>query len=290
VEQVLITGARGLLGTALVPFLIKRGHAVVSHGGRSSAGSRSDLTVRTSVLELLAETRPTVVINLAALTNVDTCEKQPNLAYMTNVRIVENIAEWIAKERGRCRLVQISTDQVYDGAGPHPEVDVTLTNYYAFSKYAAELSALAVGATVVRTNFTGPSSAAGRLSLSDWIVQSLRRGAAITVFDDILFSPLTIGSLVRAIERCVTTPLPGVYNMGSRHGMSKADFAFELAARLGLPTSSMRRGPSVSVPMAAYRPKDMRMDSSAVEAALGFKLPSLAEEITSLQEAYASEA
>src|SRR5256885_13003403 len=79
---------------------------------------------------------PDVVVNLAGLTDVDECERKPQLAYLTNVRIVENLGQWIRDGGNKSYLVQVSTDQVYDGPGPHKEHDVTLGNYYGFSKYA----------------------------------------------------------------------------------------------------------------------------------------------------------
>jgi dTDP-4-dehydrorhamnose reductase len=85
------------------------------------------------------------------------------------------------------------------------------------------------------------------------------------------------------IERVLREPRAGVFNLGSRDGMSKADFAFELAAALGLPTPSMSRGVSTQARLPAYRPKDMRLDCSAFEQAYAVRLPTLVEEIHSLR-------
>jgi dTDP-4-dehydrorhamnose reductase len=90
---------------------------------------------------MVGKVEPEIIVNLAALTNVDLCERHPQLAYLSNVKIVENLASSIRNLPIRCHLVHLSTDQVYDGAGPHKEEDITLSNYYAFSKYASELAA-----------------------------------------------------------------------------------------------------------------------------------------------------
>jgi dTDP-4-dehydrorhamnose reductase len=276
--RVVVCGAFGMLGASLVPHLAAAGYDVAGVSRR--AGSRSaDLTNADEARTALDALAPDVIINLAALTNVDECERNPQLAYLMNVRIVENVASWMLRSGGRSRLVHVSTDQVYDGPGPHAEHATTLVNYYAFSKYAGELAAKLVEATVLRTNFFGPSQCAERQSLSDWITASLTAGKPITVFEDVMFSPLSLGTLVQTIERTVRDPRPGVFNLGSRDGMSKADFAFEVARALALPTTTVTRGTSDSAKFGAYRPKDMRMDSQRFEREYDCTLPSLRDEI-----------
>lgn len=283
---VLVLGANGLLGSSLVRTLRTEGQTVISQARGEGADVRAELTSAGDVLTMVRESRPDVIVNLAALTNVDECERTPQQAYLANVRVVENIARGIAAADRAIHLVHISTDQIYDGEGPHGEDEVTITNYYGFSKYASELAAAVVPSTVLRTNFFGRSQRPGRASLSDWIVACLRDDAPITVFDDVLFSPLSMTSLVQLIARVMEQRPAGVYNAGSRDGMSKADFAFALAAALGLPTNAMKRGTSDQAKLAAYRPKDMRMNLSRLEAAMDMRMPSLADEILSLKSAY----
>ncbi len=129
---------------------------------------------------------PDVIINLAALTNVDTCEAKPQQAYLLNVKVVENLVDWIRlrglSDRAGCHLVHVSSDQVYDvtetEVGPHTEDSVTVANIYAFSKIASELAALQAYACVLRTNFFGKSAREGRASFSDWLAKSFAGGAA----------------------------------------------------------------------------------------------------------------
>ena len=194
--RVLVTGARGLLGSTLVPYLRARRHEVVTCS-RSGADVRADLTDAAQAGAALRKAAPEVIVNLAALTNVDECERDPQRAYLFNVRIVENLARWMKEEGASCHLIQISSDQVYDGAGPHHEGDVTLVNYYGFSKYAGELAAASVPSTILRTNFFGRSECAGRTSISDWLAAALTRGEVITVFEDVRFSPLSLTRLAQ---------------------------------------------------------------------------------------------
>lgn len=288
--RVMVFGSGGLLGSSLVPHLRLCGHEVLSNARNGEDDVRVDLANISQVNTVLDKMMPAIIVNLAALTNVDECERNPQHAYLANVRIVENLSKWIQSNGDKCHLVQISTDQVYDGPGPHTEDDITLSNYYGFSKYAGELAAAAVSSTILRTNFFGPSQCPARMSLSDWLVQSLNRGDPITVFDDVHFSPLSLQRLVQLLELLIVRRQQGVFNLGSREGMSKADFAFALAGVLGLPTKNVSKGTSEKINLAAYRPKDMCMDSTRFEEVFGIQLPTLQEEIKSMKAAYADKA
>jgi len=281
--KVLVAGASGLLGTSLVPALRAAGHRVATHGFSKSSGCdhSADTSDGATVEAMLAAARPDVVVNLVAATNVDHCENRPDDAWRLNVKSVETLAARAAAHD--FRLVHISTDQVYDGPGPHREDDVAILNVYGLSKRAGELAALSAGGTVLRTNFFGPSRLAGRMSFSDWVIAKLRAGEAFTGFDDVLFSPLTMASLCDAIIRVLERPRPGVFNLGSRGGMSKADFVFAVARRYGLDASAMRRGSQADVQLRARRPGDMRMDTSLFEATFDFILPALNAEIARLE-------
>lgn len=285
-SRVLVTGALGLLGSTLVPFLQARGHEVLRHARKGEVEICADLTDADQVCAALDAVAPEVIVNLAALTNVDECERNPQLAYLENVRIVENLAKWIQKKANACHLVQLSTDQVYDGLGPHKESNINLTNYYGFSKYAGELAAATASSTVLRTNFFGQSQCSGRTSLSDWLVQALTKGEPITVFEDVRFSPLSLARLSEFLEIVIAKRQQGIYNLGSRDGMSKADFAFALAEALGLPIRNMARGTSGKAKLNAYRPKDMCMDSSLFANIFSVELPTLKEEIQAMRAAY----
>lgn len=278
--KVLILGSSGLFGSTLAPLLGLRGHEVKTHSRGDGAQYQADLNDPNDANELLGKIEPEVVVNLVGLTDVDRCEAQPNQAYLANVRTVENIADWIKQEKTPCHLVHISTDHVYDGASPHSEEYVTLTNYYAFSKYAGELAAARVPSTILRTNFFGRSHCTKRVSLTDWLLRSLSNNDSIQVVDDVLFSPLSMATLSEMIELIIRKKPVGVFNLGSHEGMSKADFAFSFAEELDLSTCSMTRTSNDQVTsLKTYRPKDMRMDCSKFENTLGVRLPLLRDEI-----------
>ncbi|EHJ94925.1 dTDP-4-dehydrorhamnose reductase [Vreelandella boliviensis LC1] len=232
------------------------------------------------VMDMLNKLNPDAVLNLVGMTNVDFCESYPNEAYVGNVKTLENVASWIRNAKKSVQLIHISTDQVYDGQGPHAEDKVDLKNYYAFSKYAGELVAGMAGGLIIRTNFFGKSKCENRASLTDWLFSNLTENNPIQVFEDVLFSPLSMPTLCEMLSLAIEKKLVGVYNLGARDGLSKADFAYKFALSLRLNCNIMARCSSDEVNfIKTYRPKDMRLDVQRFERAAGVTLPSLVVEI-----------
>jgi dTDP-4-dehydrorhamnose reductase len=286
-KKVLLIGSTGMLGGTLGPFLRKCGYLVVTHGKSSKADFTADLTVLYETQSLIKKTNPDVVINLIGLTNVDECESNLQKAFLINSKTVENISDVLLSQNQNSYLIHLSTDQIYDGEGLHSEKDITITNNYAMTKYAGELAALRIPSAVLRTNFIGRSSVEGRESLSDWIYKSCVKKSAISVFEDILFNPLSIESLCEIISLVVNKKPLGVFNLGSHNGMSKADFAFEFAKELDLPINMMKRTKSSDATfLKVYRPKNMIMDVSKFEKELGLSLPELGREIVKVTKDY----
>lgn len=288
-KRLLVLGAGGMLGAEILSKNHFPNWETIGHGRDTNMKARADLINAAETITMLDAFQPDALINLVALTNVDHCESFPNDAYISNVKTLENIVSWLKRAKKPVHLVHISTDQIYDGIGPHREDNVSLRNYYAFSKYAAELVATSVKATVLRTNFFGKSKCSKRNSLSDWIYTELKSGRPIDVFDDVMFSPLSMGTLCNMINTVLENKIKGIYNLGSNNGMSKADFAYALANTLGLNLKLLHRcSINKATHLKSYRPKDMRLDVSLFEERLETNLPTLADEIRKSAEEYAT--
>ena len=278
--KIVTVGASGLLGSVLVPALKLAGHSISTVGRSLTNDFRCDVGNLTSVSSLLNELQPDVLINLVALTDVDLCESDPRQAFSVNVRALENIVSWIESAPKNCHLVHISTDQVYDGPGPHCEDEVMLTNYYSFSKYAAELAALRVNSTILRTNFFGKSMCDHRSSFTDWVHHNASTNRNIVLFSDVFFSPLSMATLAEMIILVVSQKPSGVFNLGSNCGLSKSEFSilFMKKLKFGMANIEVASIGDVSF-MKTYRPRDMRLNVTKFEQKLDVCLPTLEAEI-----------
>lgn len=276
--KILVAGSTGLLGGRLLPSLREKGVKVIGHGMSKSADVSTDLSSSLAARNMLDEWLPDIVIHLVCLSNVDTCEKDPNQAYRLNVCCLENMIPWFL-DHPMTRLVHISTDMVYDGPGIHAEECITLKNTYALTKYMSELVARRVNGVVLRTNFFGHSHTKGKVSFSDWLISSFQRQLPITLFTDVMFNPLSMEKLSEMIFLVAQSKVTGVYNIGSHGGMSKRDFAHRIASRLGLSLESAKDGVISDSHLRAVRPTGMLMDVTRFENTFKVSLPTLEEEI-----------
>jgi len=277
--KIFIAGSTGLLGRHLTEYLSTKKYDVVSHGFSKNADIVSDLTIPNETMDVLDNVNPDVCINLICLSNVDKNEQDPNLAYRLNVLPIENICEWKRLRSNDCKIIQISTDHLYDGDGINSENMLTMRNTYVLTKYAAELIAKYSDSLILRTNFFGKSRLDERSSFSDWAEDAIRNKKEIKLFDDVYFSPLWIQTLVEMIEHAFNNFVSGIYNLGSHGGMSKAGFIQQLSKVLNIPLENTQVVSVDSLGLVARRPKGMMMNVEKFENTFNVTLPALETEI-----------
>lgn len=276
--RILVTGSTGLLGSRLVPYLLRKGYDVVTHGMTKLADYNVNLCQPIETYEFLDELKPDLIIHLVCLSNVDICEENKDLAYRLNVLTTENVTQWLSDNKGS-KLVFISTDHVYDGCQIHTENNVTIRNMYAFSKYCAEIVATKVNSIILRVNFFGKSFTKERISFSDWVKSSLINKNKVILLTDVFISPLSLETLTEMILLSGLSEQTGVFNLGSKDGASKRDIAHLIAGRMKLDTSTAKDGVQANLNLKAVRPSNMIMDVTKFEKTFGVNLPNITDEI-----------
>lgn len=268
--RLLLTGASGFLGATLLPRLAAE-YAVTPVSRQSRTGwIDADLTDASSTARMLRETMPSVVVHAAAWTSVDGCERDQAEAYLQNVRSAENLVAGCFAMATLPRLVFVSTDQMYDGVGPHHEAGPKKPrNVYALTKLWAEgVVTLLPDTLVLRSNFFGHGRKPGE-GLASWLLDAMAAAKPVTVFDDVLFNPLYVEDYADLLLALIRSGARGIVNLGAAGpGLSKAAFAYALAQRFGIPKTSAVTGSVESVRLAAVRPKDMRMDVGRLRSLL----------------------
>ena len=134
----------------------------------------------------------------------------------------------------------------------------------------------------LRINYV--SRGVGRLSFSDWVVQSARSKEQVHLYSDVYFNPVDLFTLGSCVEKVIATKIVGTINVGSKSKLSKSDFYLKLTQNLGI------RNPNIKIVNYSDisnvpRPLDMSMNVSKAKK-LGFNLPSLDEVIKNLATEY----
>ena len=280
-DRLIITGGSGLLALNWAcrmrhqfdVILGTHRHKVVLEGARSVA---FDLESPGRFIQQLQELAPDLVIHTAGMTSVEQCEQHPLEAEYANAGLARHVA--IATHALGIKLVHISTDHLFSGdrSLASEEDEPQPLNVYARTKQHAEKLVRETNhqALIVRTNFFGWGHAY-RQSFSDWIINSLRSGQRITMFDDVFFTPILADTLALASHDLVAKGVSGTYNIVGEKRVSKFEFANHLAECFGLPKSLITRGQINKSMLSVPRPRDMSLDNAKVRSLLNRNLGSL---------------
>jgi dTDP-4-dehydrorhamnose reductase len=271
--RLLVFGAGGIVGRATVGEASRRGWPAVG-----LARAELDVTDAAAVGAALARHAPELVINAAGFTQVDRCESEPGRAFAVNATAVGELARACA--RAGARLVHLSTDYVFAGAGARPfrEDDPTgPLSVYGASKLEGERRALAVpGTLLVRTSWV---FGRGGANFVDTIAGRLRRGESpLRVVADQVGCPTYAPFLAKALLDLGESRAAGTVHYRNRESVSWFDFARAIAAELravgalgGLDAPETRIVPARSeeIVRPARRPAWSVLDVARFEALAG---------------------
>jgi len=263
--KVLITGANGLLGQKLYLLLTKQDNSEVVACSRgvnknsflSTNYLELDITDKISVNKVFNEVCPDIVINTAAMTNVDQCESEKESCWQINVSGVANLIE--ACKNNRTFLIQLSTDFIFDGsAGPLDEnAKPDPVNYYGESKLAGEKLIIdsdidwAIARTVLVYGLIQEMS---RSNIILWVKQSLEQGKDINVVDDQWRTPTLAEDLAMGCYLIAKRRAKGIFNISGKDFLTPYRMAMKTADFFNLDTSLIHKTDSIRFTQAARRP------------------------------------
>lgn len=249
--RVLITGARGQLGTDLVEIMSDWTVIPTAHADL-------DVCDFTATRRKLADIRPDLVINTSAFVRVDDCEDEAERAFLVNAHAVRNLARCCAEQD--CVLAQISTDYVFDGARrvPYTEQDLPLPlGVYGQSKLAGEHFARAYCPKhfIIRTcglyGVAGSSGKGG--NFVETMLRLARAGKSIRVVNDQVLTPTSTRDLSSKVKELVQTGAYGLYHVTNSSSCSWYEFAGKIFELVGVhpdlaPTSTAQFAPKARRP------------------------------------------
>lgn len=220
--RIIIFGGTGLLGTDIAKVL-KENNDVIALGSSDVDISRLDAVVHSINIH-----KPDVVINCAAISDVDKCEENKDLAYRVNAIGPKNIA--IACNKIKSRFVHISTDYVFDGSKNAPYIEFDKPdplNVYGLTKLAGEefIRTISSNYLIIRTAWLFGE---GRNHFVDYVIKSLHLGNEIIAVKDMTSSPTFSYDVAEMLKELLQTDEVGIFHICNKGYCSRVELVEEI--------------------------------------------------------------
>jgi dTDP-4-dehydrorhamnose reductase len=229
---------------------------------------RADLGDRKALLAAVAETRPDFILNAAAITDVDGCERDPERCD----RINRDAVGWLA-ETG-IPLLHVSTDYVFDGAaGPYSEGDPTRPlSRYGRAKLESETLALSGSShsVVVRTMLLWGLGQGAKKSFTDFVRETLAAGKPVYAVTDQRGNPTLAWDLALAAWALIRGGHGGIYHVAGADCMSRHEWALAVARFYGFDPSGIHPVLTAELRQIAARPLNSGLRSDKLGREIGF--------------------
>ena len=280
--RILVTGANGLVGQALVRACAAWPGADVLATGRGPAlagpaggTARLDVQDEDAVERLFLDFAPGVVLHAAGTAQVEACEADKEACWALNVEATASLAA--ACWRHGARLVLPSTDFVFSGdAGPYAEDDRPApTGAYGRTKLAAENALKSSRLTdwaVARTTLVfGAPQPPARLDFVRWLARELEAGRPVRVPEDQVRTPTYDDDFADGVVRIVRFGKRGTFHLAGREVLTTLDLARRVAEAFGLDAGLVSPTTTAALHPGAPRPLRAGLLILRAESELGFR-------------------
>jgi len=267
VMKFLVTGSAGLVGRQVVKDLLEQGDTVYSAFHKSipenGIPTNMDLSSPDKIKQVIEKTNPDAIIHLAAITDVDQCEKEKDLALKINGHATQIISKQASKQKSF--FVYVSTDYVFDGdKGMKKESDETNPiNYYGKSKLEGEKSVMNLASSwcIARTS-TPYGLHPTKKSFPIWVANNLKAKNEIKVLVDQYTSPTYVHNLSRMLVEIAKRQIVGLFHLAGSTRISRYEMAELTAEKLNLDKKLLIPVSLAEMKWPAKRPKDSSLDVS----------------------------
>lgn len=239
-----------------------------------------------SYKELIDWSQPELIIHCAALTNGSYCQNNPLEAFNVNGCATKKLMDASSED---VKIIYVSTDAVFSSSlhmakeidSPFPE------NVYGKSKELGEFFLLNSNRDylILRTTIVGLNAYRDKKGFVEWILNSVKAGEIINLFDDVLFTPISIWDFILEIGFLIDQDLyeSKVLHLAGGEVNTKYEFGKSLVEELSLDTTYIKKGYISKFTDRAKRSNDQSLDCTLYQEKFNRKLPKLKDTIKTIK-------
>jgi dTDP-4-dehydrorhamnose reductase len=285
-KRMLITGSTGLVGSYFCRLTALKKYKLynIVHSESSTFGNTFlvDLSYSTNLFrEAIYAIRPDIIVHLAAMTDVEKCEIEKDVADKTNHLSVKALIDYILNTNNReCFLLYVSTDYVFDGEkGCYAEDDKTNPiNWYGMTKLLGEhelLDSSSENWCIARTS-TPFGMHTKKSSFPLFVVNNLSQNRETKVLTDQITSPTYAFNLAEMLLEIIENRIKGIIHISGSSQISRFDQAEIIASKFGLNKDLLKPCAIKEMSWKASRPKNSSLNiakayNTLSNKPLGFK-------------------
>ena len=286
--RILVTGVSGMLGSSLAVELSQK-HKVFGTGN-SVMSLPIDYRIfdlsNESYKELIDWSQPELIIHCAALTNGNYCQNNPLEAFNVNSFATKKLMD---ASEDDVKIMYVSTDAVFSSSlhmakeidCPSPE------NVYGKSKELGEFFLLNSNRNylILRTTIVGLNAYRDKKGFIEWILNSVKAKETISLFDDVLFTPISIWDFILEIGFLIDQDSyeSKVLHLAGGEAITKYEFGKSLVEELSLDTTYIKKGYISKFTDRAKRSNDQSLDCSLYQKKFNRKLPKIKDTIKTIK-------
>lgn len=256
--KILITGINGLVGNSLFKLLRNSDHKLFfsSRNLGGLANYKVDISNKGEVNDFFISQKPDIVINCAAMANVDLCEEEKELCWKINVSGVKNLVD--ACKRHSTHLTHISTDYIFDGkkeSGIYNEGDdPNPQGYYAKSKLEGERVIIDsnISYSILRTILV--YGIHEKANIVTFVKNSLEENKTVNLVSDQVRMPTFADDLSRACIKASEKKAEGIFHICGPDQMSYLDIGYRIAEYFSLDKNLINHVKTIDLNQKAKRP------------------------------------
>jgi dTDP-4-dehydrorhamnose reductase len=257
-EKILITGSKGYIGKNLTDFFTKKDYLVFGidlQNDHSKNYFQCDLTNQKEVEKIILKVKPDIIIHCVALSSLDGCEKNPELAQKVNLLTTQYLTDCVNQQKLKTILIFLSSDYVFDGEkGNYKEEDSTLPkSVYGKTKLLSEkyIKENLKNFIIIRTaNVHGNEGG----NFYNFVRDNLKNNQEIEVFDDAYFTPTHISKLLSSLFFLLKHGHRGVFHVTGDSCESRYTFALKIAEEFNLNKKLLKK---------VHKPKNLVITSNS---------------------------